>query len=158
MKNEKNKFKKKYIILIIFIFLIILSVLIPETLFYGIPIGYIDKEEYYQEDGFQDYTDYAKYTYSSDIFIKINYKFRKLKEEDIDNIKGYFDNFDYYVRKEWASKYKFDKSIITEGDYVRIKTKEGEPRANLTYGKYDYYSIYLFDIETLTLYYIHNDI
>ena len=157
MKKVKIKFKKKYIILIIFIFFILLSVLIPKSLFYGIPIGYISKEEYYQEDGFQDYTDYAKYIYSSDIFIKINNKFRKLREEDVNNIKSYFDNFDYYVRKEWASKYKFDKSIITEGDYVRIKTKEGEPRANSIYGKYDYYSICFFDMETLTLYYIHND-
>ena len=29
----------------------------------GIPDGYIDKEEYYDKNGVQDYTDYAKYVW-----------------------------------------------------------------------------------------------
>ena len=56
-------------------------------------------------------------------------------------------------------EYDFDTSVINEGDYVKIVTKEGQPiNGDSTYGKYDNYSIYFFDIETLTLYYIHNNI
>ena len=52
---------------------------------------------------------------------------------------------------------RIDKSIINVGNYVRIKTKEGEKSGNYIYGKYISYSIYLFDVETLTLYYMHNN-
>ena len=40
------------------------------------------------------------------------------------------------------------------GDYVRIKTKEGEPRANSTYGKYDYYRCCLLDCGTSSWLYL----
>ena len=52
----------------------------------------------------------------------------------------------------------FDINDINEGDYVKIKTKEGQKIANGKYETYDNYSVYFFDIETLTLYYIHNNI
>ena len=44
----------------------------------GIPKGYIEKEEHYDKDGFQDYTDYAKYIYSSkDIIVNDDKYFEK---------------------------------------------------------------------------------
>ena len=91
-----------------------------------IPKGYVKSEEYFDKEGIQDSSDYAKYIYND--------------EKVIEGI------------------YDFDTSIITEGDYVRIETKEGEEIGDSTYGKYDNYSVYFFDRETLTLYYIHNNI
>ena len=52
----------------------------------------------------------------------------------------------------------FDVNSITENDYVRIVTKEGTPIGDSIYGRFDNYSVFLFDSETLTLYYIHNNI
>ena len=83
-------------------------------------------------------------------------KYKKISSDDIENIRSYFDDFYGVIRLEGI--YDFDTSIITEGDYVRIETKEGEEIGDSTYGKYDNYSVYFFDRETLTLYYIHNNI
>ena len=62
------------------------------------------------------------------------------------------------ISQEREKEYDFDINLITEGDYVKIKTKEGKKIGNSKYGKFDDYSVYFFDVETLTLYYIHNNI
>ena len=122
----------------------------------GIPDGYIDKKEYYDKDGFQDYTDYAKYLYASKDVIINNKEYKKIEQDDIQNIIGYFEDFSGWMKAaDRLSEFNFDINNINEGDYVKIKTKEGQKVGN---GKYDNYSIYFFDIETLTLYYIHNNI
>ena len=125
----------------------------------GIPDGYIDKEEYYDKDGFQDYTDYAKYLYDSKDVIINNKEYKKIEQDDIQNIIGYFEDFSGWVKAaDRLSEFDFDINNINEGDYVKIKTKEGQKIANGKYETYDNYSVYFFDIETLTLYYIHNNI
>lgn len=123
-----------------------------------IPKGYTYKEEYYDENGFQDYTDYAKYIYPSQSVIINNDDYKKITKEDIESIKGYFNNFRNWMTSSRLDEYDFYDSMINEGDYVRIKTKEGEKIGNSQYNKYDNYSVYFFDIETLTLYYIHSNI
>ncbi len=57
-----------------------------------------------------------------------------------------------------SDEYDFSESNITQGDYVYIKTKEGEKSGNSYYDKFDYYTVYFFDLEQHTLYYIHNSI
>ena len=122
----------------------------------GIPDGYIGKEEYYDRNGFQDYTDYAKYMYDTKDIITSDKEYKKIELDDIQNIVGYFENFSGWMEAaDRLSNFDFDINDINEGDYVKIKTKEGQKVGN---GKYDNYSIYFFDIETLTLYYIHNNI
>jgi hypothetical protein len=59
----------------------------------GIPDGYIDKEEYYDQDGFQDYTDYAKYMYETKDIITSNKDYKKIEQDDVQNIVGYFEDF-----------------------------------------------------------------
>lgn len=125
----------------------------------GIPDGYIDKEEYYDKDGFQDYTDYAKYVYDSKDVIISNEDYKKLKQDDIQNIVGYFEDFSALMESaDRLSEFDFDINNINEGDYIKVKTKEGQKIGNGKYGKYDNYSVYFFDVEALTLYYIHNNI
>lgn len=124
-----------------------------------IPKGYIDKQEYYDKNGFQDYTDYAKYIYSSEDIIENNNDYKKITKEEIEIIKGYFENFYSFIKtSNRLDEYDFDENIINEGDYIRIITKEGKKIGDSKYEKYDNYSIYFFDVETLTLYYIHNNI
>ena len=125
----------------------------------GIPKGYIEKYEFYDTEGFQDYTDYAKYIYKDENKVIKSDGYKEITIDDVENIKGYFDNFKGWM--EAASRldeYDFDGSIINEGDYVRIVTKEGQPIGNSYYKKYDNYNVYFFDTETKTLYYIHSNI
>jgi len=125
----------------------------------GIPDGYIDKEEYYDKYSFCDYTDYAKYMYDSKDVITSNKDYKKIEQDDIQNIVGYFENFSGWMESsDRLSEFDFDIGVINEGDYVKIKTKEGQKIGNGKYEKNDNYSIYFFDIETLTLYYIHSNI
>ena len=71
----------------------------------------------------------------------------------------YFEDFSSWMESaDRLREFDFDINDINEGDYVKIKTKEGQKIANGKYEKYDNYSVYFFDIETLTLYYIHNNI
>ena len=122
-----------------------------------IPKGYISKNEYFSSN-FQDYTDYAKYVYKENVVINNN-EYKIISNTEIDDIKEYFVNFeDIMISQEREIEYDFDINLITEGDYVKIKTKEGKEIGNSKYGKFDDYSVYFFDAETLTLYYIHNNI
>lgn len=123
--------------------------------------GYIDKVEFFDEDGFQDYTDYCKYIYDEDGAQKFykSGKYHFVENSEIDYLKGYFENFEMCMESMGRSaEYDFDDKCISEGDYVYIKTKEGTPIGNSYYRKYDDYSVYLFDTESRTLYYIHNNI
>lgn len=116
----------------------------------SVPFGYISAEEHMDQDGFQDYTDYCKYTYSSVDKFKENSKYQCVTSDQISEIKGYFKNFKSWMAAGGRSReYDFDHNCINEGDYWRIETK-GE--------KYDNYTLWYFDTESLTLYYIHTNI
>lgn len=117
-----------------------------------IPEGYIDKDEHYQQKGFQDYTDYAKYVYSDDMVIKNNPDYKELTNEDIIKIQKYFDDtYTWLENQNRLNEFDFDNNYINEGDYIRIVDKSEDDNNRINY------SIYFFDVETLTLYYIHND-
>lgn len=116
--------------------------------------GYYDSNEYWDTEGFQDHTDYCKYFYGAtadDKFINSGDYF-KIDDNNIDNIKDYFKDHEQWVREG----YDFDINIITIGDYYHLETREGQ---NITekysYGKYDNYSVYLYDMEEHILYFIH---
>ena len=148
--------KKIQIVLVVFIFLLTGC---SQADIVGIPKGYIEKFEFYDKEGFQDYTDYAKYIYSDNKHFINNSEYKKVSDDDIENIKGYFENFKGWMKAaERLDEYDFDDKIINEGDYVKIKTKEGQPIGNSKYKKYDNYHVYFFDSETNTLYYIHSNI
>ena len=107
-----------------------------------IPKGYISKTEYYDK-----------------VIVENDNNYTKVSTDDIENIKSYFNDFKNVMESlERLNEYDFDVNSITENDYVRIVTKEGTPIGDSTYGRFDNYSVFLFDSETLTLYYIHNNI
>lgn len=153
--------KKIFLSLLIIITVMLAMLLIATFIFRDrlILSGYYDSEEYWDKDGFQDYTDYCKYYYDSkyDNVFKRNSSYEKVEEKDIENLVGYFNDFSKWMSNR-NDEYDFDTKYITKGDYVAIKTKENEKIGNSYYEKYDNYTIYLYDIETHTLYYIHNNI
>lgn len=122
-----------------------------------------ESEVFYTSDGFQDYTDYAKYTYDSVSVQDLedsNY-FTVTTAKDVQKINIYINNFEEWVKAvggDLKKNYDFDRSIVTEGDYFYIFTYEGKPIGESTYGKFDNYSVFYFDIDTQTLYYFHNNI
>ncbi|MGL4107472.1 hypothetical protein [Clostridium sp. LP20] len=117
--------------------------------------GYISKEEYFDKEGFQDYTDYCKYYYdkSSDLFSESD-TYSMVKENDIENIKSFFINVASWMEAaERSEEYDFDDSCISEGDYFNISLV-----GNSNHQKFDNYSVYFYDTQSATLFYIHSNI
>lgn len=117
---------------------------------------YIEKE-FYTCGGFQDYTDYAKYTYqiSETPLIHSPY-FLRVTDENIPKLLTYIENFESWVESCSdfpAEEYDFDKSMIQEGDYFYILNRYNDPEA-----EFDNYNVYYFDLDAQILYYFHNNI
>ena len=126
-----------------------------------IPDTYISSDEHWEKESFQDYTDFCIYRYDSSSAIEADSKYEKVTEDDIERVAGYFTNFEMWMKEEKRlDEYSFDQSCITAGDLWYVKTKEGQPigSSGSAYGKYDNYTVYFFDVESLTLYFIHSNI
>ena len=116
---------------------------------------YIGKE-YYTCGGFQDYTDYAKYTYQiTEAEFAGNPYFQQVTKDSIPKILSYLEDFEGWVSCEDfpAGAYDFDKTLVKEGDYFCIVNKYPEPDR-----EFANYNVYYFSLETQTLYYFHNNI
>lgn len=128
----------------------------------SIPDGYTEKDEHFEKNAIQDTVDFANYKYDSIDRLRNSecYEYYKtVSEGDIENLKGYFENFVEWLNDERLAEYSFDTSCISEGDYYLLETEEGKSMGDgYFYGKYDIYRLYFFDAETLTLYFIHADV
>ena len=145
---------------VMFMFLILCLMFITgcsRTQFLGIPSDYIEAYECYEEDGFREYDDFAFYVYDSKKNFVNDKNYDKVGK-NIEDVKGYFLTLANRLNDDdRLEDFIFDYDIIDENDYVRIKTSEGEPIGDREYGKYDNYDVYFFDVESLTLYYIHSN-
>lgn len=154
-----RKTLKKILSIMLIIIIVCVSFYYIYVKDYAIFKGYYDSEEHWDPHGFQDYTDYCKYYYKDKFDKKFSNSFlyKKVAKEDIENITSYFMNFEHWMEiDERIDVYDFDIDIISEGDFVRIETKEygdGDPK-----WKFANYTIYLYDIESNILYYIHSNI
>ncbi len=122
-----------------------------------------ESKEFYTIDGFQDYTDYAKYFYDNITIqdLKSSEYFTMTTANDVEEILLHIDDFEGWVEAcggELEENYDFDKTIVTEGVFFYIESKDGEPIGQGTYGKFDNYSVYYFDVDTQILYFFHNNI
>ena len=121
-------------------------------------LGSYRTKELYTEGVFQDFTDYGKYTFDEAHPENSSY-FEPLTEESMQTFCRYLDDFEGLVASlrendpegELASHYDFDRAILSEDDYLYLYTDPDYPE----YGKY---TMYLFDMETLTMYYFHNNV
>ena len=126
----------------------------------GVPSGYVSVEEHFDPDGFQDYTDYAKYYYENgETTFAHRRHYQMVKETDIVEIQSYFSNFRSWMKAEdRLAEYDFDPACISAGDYWYLEDKEGKRIGDSRYKKYEDYTLRLYDTETDTLFYIHNNI
>ena len=115
------------------------------------------EKEYYSSGGFQDTTDYAKYTYHiSEEDLQKNAYLLQVETTNVPEIIAYIEDFE-----EWVSisqnfpqdSYDFDKAIVATGDYFYVSNRYQEPEK--AFWNYD---LYYFDLESLTLYYFHSNI
>ena len=125
----------------------------------GIPRGYTAKEEHFEKDAWQDSTDYCKYFYASPEPFEKDGRYRLITEDDVAELQGFFADFANWMElQDRMGEYDFDDSVLRAGNLVYIQTREGQPIGDAIYGKYDDYSIGVFDVENCVLYYIHANI
>lgn len=152
---------------------VLIALLIAGMLFTGLVVGLsllfsaedavweslpdYESEEFYSSGGFQDFTDYGKYTYRIyETELMENPYFSRITEEDIPEILEYIENFEGWVEacddfpKE---KYDFDAASMEAGDYFCLLNRYEEPEKRF----WDY-DLYYFDLETGILYYFHSNI
>ena len=164
-KGEDN-LKKKIIIILsaLVVVLIVIGFLIYElsSIVYENPVitslPQADTSDCYYSDGFQDYTDYCKYYYAKQENVleevKNNPYFKPVTPDDITELNSYFDNFEGWLEYvEYQDKYDFQRNDIDTEDYFYIENDEISEKH-----KYWDYDVYFFDVQTKTLFFIHNNI
>lgn len=117
---------------------------------------------FYSSDGFQDFAEYAKYTYEAidDKTLSQTGYFKPCTDEDTEEILEYIDHFELWVEtlgEELEENYDFDKTMISTDDYFYLESKYDQSGDDETYyNKFESYRVYYFDIDGQTLYYFHN--
>ncbi|MBR2452610.1 MAG: hypothetical protein IKB32_00970 [Clostridia bacterium] len=163
--------KKKYLIIIavvlLILFLIVVSINCLLTKLFENPViaslPRYENSDCYYSDGFQDYTNYCKYYFSNnDTIIEIlkeNKYFKPLTQEDVEEVKSYFENFKGWVEyEEYEDKYDFRYDSVDTSDYFYIENKDNCEKYKIYPDKYAAYNVYFFDVQTKMLYFIHSNI
>ena len=116
-----------------------------------------ESKEFYTSGGFQDSTDYAKYTYRiGKDQLEETGVLHPVKEDNIPDILAYVGNFEKWVRTcddFPKDDYDFDKSRIGVGDYFFILNQFEESEK-----AFWNYNLYYFDVDAGILHYCHNTI
>ena len=116
-----------------------------------------ESKELYTSGGFQDSTDYAKYTYRiGKDQLEETGVLHPVTEDNIPDILAYVENFEEWVRTcddFPKDDYDFDKSRIGVGDYFFILNQFEESEK-----AFWNYNLYYFDVDAGILYYFHNNI
>lgn len=126
-------------------------------------LGKYEQKEYFTSGEFQDYTNYAKYRYSS-AELEGNMYLKKIDENDLDTINTYLDDFENWIRldkeadatSEIVVNYDFNRAIIDTEDYFYIDSEEVTWDDGTT--SVTSFDIYFFDTKDKILYYFHNNI
>lgn len=148
---------KKLLLIFTAIIVLLLSACAVVTDKVILSLGSYESKEYYTSGGFQDYTDYAKYTYKN-INVEQNKYFKRIDDLNQWNLILHIENFEEWIdaikdsdpENEVVVAYDFDMSLISNADYYYI---DKEPDSG-----YENYDVYLIDSETNTLYFFHNNI
>ena len=128
-----------------------------------VSLGEYERNEFFTSGEFQDYTDYAKYYFSSANVLGNKY-LNKVQETDFTIINAHLDDFERWIEtikngdpsNEVAANYDFNREIIDTEDYFYIDSEEHTwSNGHNALVRYD---IYLFDTQTQVLYYFHNNI
>ena len=112
---------------------------------------YTDKT-FYTCGGFQDFTDYAKYSFQSVDSKKLedNAYFQPVSTGNMDTLLAFILDFEGWIGvhegSELAANYDFQRDHIDPEDYFFLQ------------GDLDSYNLYFLDSQTNMLYYFHNNI
>ena len=163
MKKILNKVKWTIYICCVCIFALFLTACTVAEDKVVASLGEYESREFFTSGGFQDYTDYARYHYTS-TNVEENKYLRKVKETDIAAIDVHLDDFEGWIEaikdndasNEVVVNYDFDREIVDTEDYFYIDSEE-ETWSDGELLLVDY-NIYLFDTQTQVLYYFHNNI
>ena len=101
---------------------------------------------------------YTIYTYS-EVKLENNRYFNGITKSDISTIYEHIDHFESVIKgigsqdsnDDLFVNYSFDRSIIDTNDYYFLDIPDNYP-------KFGRYSLYILDVQTLKLYYIHHNI
>lgn len=123
-------------------------------------IGEYERDAYFSYGGFQDFTDYGKYFYSSVDIAQSEY-FERVSTSDIERINEFIDDFEGWIdlfrdedpEIELVLNYDFERSVIDTEDYYYIYEGDAED-----YPEFGYYDVWIFDSQSNILYYFHNNI
>lgn len=126
-------------------------------------LGKYEKEEYFTSGGFQDFTDYAKYSFAN-VNIEENEYLKKIEYADFEVINKCLEDFETWIEtikdseptNEVVVNYDFDNKIIDIEDYFYLELEEYIWSDGNTL--LENYNVYLFDVQTNVLYYFHNNI
>ena len=163
--GEGGFLMKKQIVVVLVCVIFILSITscaAPEDKVIAL-LGEYEKKEFFTSGGLQDYTDYAKYYFTSANAAENKY-LNKIQEPDFAIINTHLDDFEGWIEtikdsdpsSEVVLNYDFDREIIDTEDYFYIDSEEhtwSDGHTSLVR-----YNIYLFDSQTQVLYYFHNNI
>ena len=121
-------------------------------------LGHYESGHFYTSGGFQDYTDFAVYTYAA-VDLEDSFYFSPLTEGDLETMSAFLDDFEGWIdairrsdpQNEVVVNYQFDRSMMDTGDWFYIYE-------NPEYSKFGCYDIWFLDSQTNVLYYFHNNI
>ena len=121
-------------------------------------LGHYESGHFYTSGGFQDYTDFAVYTYAAGD-LEDSFYFSPLTEGDLETMSAFLDDFEGWInavrrsdpQNEVGVNYQFARSMMDTGDWFYIYE-------NPEYCKFGSYDIWFLDSQTNVLYYFHNNI
>ena len=116
-----------------------------------VSLGEYQDADYYSCGG-MDVNRYNKYYYD-DVSFDDNPYFEKLNDDNIEALLKRIEHYEEWVEdydsdNELIVKYDFDRSIITEGDYVYIHDHDDKEEDQ----EFRSFDVYFFNIETMILY------
>ncbi len=125
-------------------------------------LGTYKEIAYYSEGGIQDFTDYAKYSFESSN-LNNNDFLKQINTASKADFIEYIEDFEKWVEvapesSEVVINYDFDKSIISDDDYLYIYDAYADTTREIYDEKFLDYDVYFYDCETNILYYFHNNI
>jgi hypothetical protein len=118
------------------------------------------KKEYYESEGFQDWTGYAKYYYegvTAETLEKTGL-FQEMTQGDISELLVFLNDYEAWVKTvggEVQANYDFHREMFIPGNFYYIETQYAREDPVESLWCYD---IYYFDLDAQILYYFHNNI
>ena len=149
MKKSKIIIIVSLIIILLILAILFLNYLLSDT---NIIKGYFKSEVYGDKYGFQHYLEYEKYYYKADKDANFDTIYNKVNNEDIDEIKLYYNNFKERMNKQnRIDEYDFNDNIIDTNDYFILFDKNNRDFGK-KYEKFYYYTLYFYDTSSHILY------